>query len=430
MKKPEDLSWERFRNILNKEFKTKQDTKIANAASAVRQRRAWDMASQRLLNLQKEKDLEKQREIDEANRLKQKEEDERKRKEAEERERKRKEEERRKEEEKQKEKEKQERERKEREERAAKEAEEYAKNLIPSFLKVEEEGLDELNISAFSSKNGNGLDFDFICNLQEKTIDINQKNFNMASNLEGKLKKVSELLNDPDVILALENLKCIGSDMRKRNLVPGDGKPVQRMLDMGVGSAHVGENNSDGCVNNTPVQVKVEKQDMAPIRSPPSKVFSGHKRHTSETFHVGISSAKKKKTGNTPSRCQVGGSPTGTPVRPSTNFEECLVQADSKSKIAESGNLFLKKKKITPANADVVYQCVTEKERDIIEYPSSALTFFKIMAHYTPEMAFVPEDERPYKLKTQLVNFVMKNIDYTKVSFQYSFLIFHAVNWL
>ena len=52
------------------------------------------------------------------------------------------------------------------------------------------------------------------------------------------------------------------------------------------------------------------------------------------------------------------------------------------------------------------------------------------MAHYSPEMAFVPEDEQPYKLKTQLINFVMKNIDYTKVSFQYSFLIVHAVNWL
>ena len=90
MKKPDDLTWECFRNILNKEFKNKQDLKIANAASAVRQRRAWDMASQKLLTLQKEKDLEKQREIEEANRRKQEEEDERKRKEAEERERKKK----------------------------------------------------------------------------------------------------------------------------------------------------------------------------------------------------------------------------------------------------------------------------------------------------------------------------------------------------
>ena len=205
--------------------------------------------------------------------------------------------------------------------------------------------------------------------------------------------------------------------MRQRNLVPGYGKPVQRMLNMGICSPHAGENNNVTSVKNTPVQVKVEHQELTPLHSPPSKVFSGHKRHTSETFHVGISSAKKKKTGHTPSRGQVGGSPAVTPVRPSTNFDECISQADSKSKIAEAGNQFLKKKKITPANADVIYQCVTEKDRDIIEYPSTALTFFKIMAHYSPEMAFVPEDERPCKLRTQLINFVMKNIDYTKVSY-------------
>ena len=99
----------------------------------------------------------------------------------------------------------------------------------------------------------------------------------MASNLEGKLKKVGGLLNDPDVILALENLKCIGSKMRKRNLVPGDGKPVQRILDMGICSPLAGENKNVTSVNNTPVQVKVEQQDLPPVRSPPSKVFSGHK---------------------------------------------------------------------------------------------------------------------------------------------------------
>ena len=81
MKKPEDLTWERFRNILNREFKAKQDDKISTAASAVHQRLAWDMASQRLQNMQKEKELEKQREIDDAKKKREKEEEEKKRRE-------------------------------------------------------------------------------------------------------------------------------------------------------------------------------------------------------------------------------------------------------------------------------------------------------------------------------------------------------------
>ena len=35
MRKPDHLTWDQFLAILNREFKTQQDTKIANMASAV-----------------------------------------------------------------------------------------------------------------------------------------------------------------------------------------------------------------------------------------------------------------------------------------------------------------------------------------------------------------------------------------------------------
>ena len=118
-------------------------------------------------------------------------------------------------------------------------------------------------------------------------------------------------MNDPDVILALENLKCIGSEMRKKNLVPGDGKAVQRMLDMDRANVDApDEQNLSTPLPNFTLPIKVEKGELPPgFNSPPAKVFSGHKRHTSETFQDGISSAKKGKKGNTPSRGRVGGSP-------------------------------------------------------------------------------------------------------------------------
>ena len=72
--------------------------------------------------------------------------------------------------------------------------------------------------------------------------------------------------------------------------------------------------------------------------------------------------------------------------------------------------------KVTPSNGNTVFDAVTKMDRDIIEYPYSPLSFYRILAHYTPDMAFVPEDKRPFKLKTKLLNFVIQNIEYTKVT--------------
>ena len=69
-----------------------------------------------------------------------------------------------------------------------------------------------------------------------------------------------------------------------------------------------------------------------------------------------------------------------------------------------------------PANGNTVFDAITKMDRDIIEYHYTPLSFYRILAHYTPDMAFIPEDERLFKLKTKLLNFVMQNIEYTKVT--------------
>ena len=413
MRKPDNLTWEQFLTILNREFKIQQDLKIKNMASNIHQRRAWEKANAILAeqNAQKERD-----------RL-QKIADEKKKQEDEERERKRKEDEIKERECQQKERERKEVERKQREQEALaqQEAEKMAKELIPSFFdnQNEENDLGDLNLSALSSGKGNGIDLDSLVTMQETTVDINQRNFDIATTLGKNLKEVSDCLSDPDVIYALKNLKEIGTELRKyHDKEQSSTKPVQRMLVMGDSA------NSQFCAPATAMlsllNIKTEKDDSVPkesapgpFTSPPQKVFTGMKRCTSDTFTECVST--KKRRGSTPGRGKLG-SPAHTPVRYTRIIDECIAQADAKSKNAEIGNKFLKTKKVTPANGNTVFDAVAKMDRDIIEYPYTPLSFYRILAHYTLDMAFVPEDERPFKLKTKLLNFVMQNIEYTKVT--------------
>ena len=296
-----------------------------------------------------------------------------------------------------------------------------AKELIPSFFdnQNEENDLGDLNLSALSSGKGNGIDLYSLVTMQETTVDINQRNFDIATTLGKNLKEVSDCLSDPDVIYALKNLKEIGIELRKyHDMEQSSMKPVQRMLVMSDSA------NPQFCVPATamlsPLNIKTEKHDSVPkesapgpFTSPPQKVFTGMKRCTSDTFTECVST--KKRRGSTPGRGKLG-SPAHTPVWHTRIIDECIAQADAKSKNAEIGNKFLKTKKVTLANGNTVFDAIAKMDRDIIEYPYSPLSFYRILAHYTPDMAFVPEDERPFKLKTKLLNFVMQNIEYTKVT--------------
>ena len=142
MRKPDNLTWEQFLTILNREFKIQQDLKIKNMVSNIRQRRAWEKANAILAeqNAQKERDRlqeiadEKKKQEDEERECKCKE-DEIKEREHQQKERERKEAER-------KQCEQEERERKEQEALAQQEAEKMAKELIPSFFDNQNEEND------------------------------------------------------------------------------------------------------------------------------------------------------------------------------------------------------------------------------------------------------------------------------------------------
>ena len=170
-------------------------------------------------------------------------------------------------------------------------------------------------------------------------------------------------------------------------------------------------------------QIKVETGQLTsaddgtclPLCSPPAGgiMFPGRKRHTQDSVSD-IVSTKKKRTA-TPGRSS-STTPVGSPNRPSSSTENWIAQADARAKSADVGNNFLKKKKLTQANVSAVYNTVSKHKREIVEYDETTQSFYKIMTHYCPNLAMIPEDVRHLELKRQLFTFAMKNIEYTKVN--------------
>ena len=118
------------------------------------------------------------------------------------------------------------------------------------------------------------LDPDYVMSMQEKTLDINQKNFEMARNLADYVKQVGELIVDEDVLYTLRKLKALGTEMKKQHAtdVENKGSNVQR--------------NITGDDNFNPLEVvQIIKQERTPssgqcsnvFHSPLQKLFTGMK---------------------------------------------------------------------------------------------------------------------------------------------------------
>ena len=168
-------------------------------------------------------------------------------------------------------------------------------------------------------------------------------------------------------------------------------------------------------------QIKVETSEVSSaddgsgvLCTPPvgGKMFPGRKRHTQESVSD-IVSSKKKRTA-TPGRTG-STTPVGSPNRTKASTESWIAQADARSKSANVGNTYLNKKKLTQANVAAVYNAISKHKREIVEFEDTDQSICKIMTHYLPSLAMIPEDIRHMELKQQLFTFAMKNIEYTKV---------------
>ena len=126
-----------------------------------------------------------------------------------------------------------------------------------------------------------------------------------------------------------------------------------------------------------------------------------------------MSSAKRNKSkSTTPNRHSTSGS-LGPFLNP-TDMLQAQVQAKGKSAITADN--FIHKKKITDWNRSNLFDSVSKKNRDVIQFEDGPQSFYWIITYYTQDLNFMLEDVRHKKLKGDLFKFIMKNVKYTKVT--------------
>ena len=249
------------------------------------------------------------------------------------------------------------------------------------------------------------------------------------------INQVGALIVDGDVLFALKNLKEIGQAMRggtaggqnvSRNLFSpnnsnvtiktefGETSENQQLIPQTLSTANrsVGGIGAFGTLptfGSPPAQ-----RHSRGLTSPPGpgRVFGNFKRHSVDTFSS--QSGKKRRPNPTPGRPSVG-SLAGTPGRSVDNVEANLALAEAKCKIADAGDIFLKKKKTTAGNTSVLFSAIKERGKEVMMFDDGPQSFYRIMAFYARGREMVPEDTRHGRLKEELFDFVMENLKYTQV---------------
>ena len=133
-------------------------------------------------------------------------------------------------------------------------------------------------------------------------------------------------------------------------------------------------------------------------------------KRLNETALASSFTVKRRRTGSTPSRPK-----NLTPSCQTPGVKHCTSHAKAKCKASDLGYAFLKSKKLTKSNSTTIYNTITEKGRDVVEFECGTESFYKIMTHYFPALSMTPEDIRYKELKKNLFTLVMSRTEYTQV---------------
>ena len=274
-------------------------------------------------------------------------------------------------------------------------------------LEEEDGALKEIKQEKCDATDSNESELRKIYDVNKQDYRIATKNFELNQQIETYLQEVGTLIVHPDVVYTLQHIKDLGAMMRKQNQSQSTDNVLSRNL--------FPERQEMQCLDTSDTIASQIKQEngSSVLTSPPARsMFPGLKRHTPETFSEGISAKKRK--GSTPIRKAM--SPVTSPHRPASSIEACVAKSDIVCKTVDAGMTFLKKKKLTASNTNLVYDAIKEQyKRDIVEFAETHQSFFKIMTHYMASLGLVPEDVRHMELKRRLFEFITKNIEYTKV---------------
>ena len=289
-------------------------------------------------------------------------------------------------------------------------AQAFSKDLIDvDELDEEEDGpFNKIKQEKRDETDSNQSEICKIYDVNKQDYRIAAKNFELNQQIETYLQEVGTLIVHPDVVYALQHIRDLGAIMRKQNTSQSSDNVLSRNL-----FPERQETQRVDTSDTIASQIKQENGSSV-LTSPPARtMFQGLKRHTLETFSKVISAKKRK--GSTPLRKAM--SPVTSPQRPASSIEACVAKSDIVCKMVDAGMTFLKKKKLTASNANLVYDAIKEQyKRDIVEFAETHQSFFKIMTHYVASLGLVPEDVRHMEL--------MEHMEYTKVNLIFTYPLF------
>ena len=263
-------------------------------------------------------------------------------------------------------------------------------------LEEEDEALKEIKQEKPDASDSNESELCKIYDVNKQDYRIATKNSELNQQIETYLQEVGTLIVHPDVIYALQHVKDLGAMMRKQNQSEqNQSQSTDNVLSRNL-FPEPQEMQHLHTFDTIASQIKQENGSSV-LTSPPARsMFPGLKRHTPETFSEVISAKKRK--GSTSVRKAM--SPVTSPHRPASSIEVCVAKSNIVCKTVDAGRTFLKKKKLTASNANLVYDAIKQQyKRDIVEFADTHQSFFKIMTHYIASLGLVPEDARHMELK-------------------------------
>ena len=295
-------------------------------------------------------------------------------------------------------------------------------SIAPKFdNKSSEETLDEFKKLS---------DFDKTTELSKATVNF--------------LKDVSDLVMDRDVLLALRRLKFVGKQMfsqqcsteqfqaefdsyntseRERQADQCERQP-DHLLTVQTGStssSHVRNIDFQGGV-----KIKEEKEEFLTPKS--KKQFPGAKRASYEELQDQFSS-KRRKTGpsSQPSPGRGNKPGLGSPPPKINLVSDCKGLTDTKAKVIAQGVDALKKKR-NAKTLDTILSELEKMNREILT-PTDP-NFYHLMSYFDQKYSKIPESARGQQVKSDLFDFILTRVDYSRVSTSTLNLIIHALRKL
>ena len=177
---------------------------------------------------------------------------------------------------------------------ATKLAQALSKDLIDvDELKEEQEGvLKEIKQEKPDPSECNEEQFRKIFDVNKQDYRIATKNFELNQQIETYLQEVGTLIIHPDVIYALQNIKELGSMMRKQKESEKNvGQSTENVLSRNLFPERQ-ETQSVDTADTIAAQIKQENGSAVLHSLPARSMFLGLKRHTPETFSEVISSKR------------------------------------------------------------------------------------------------------------------------------------------